>query len=191
MRMGLLYSSIPVLFVGLVITYLLFFTGCGGIVEFYPSFFLMALLALYLVGFYLYSIATYFDTKKSINFRPALLTLFFAGFITFLNYLDSEEFKSKMILRADNGKPYGKIGILLRENNEIEFYYGYIHEMCSCKGTFELKGDTIQITEIEESNKFEPWDRYLITATHVIPIKGGILEMDTTTFLRRFGDASR
>jgi hypothetical protein len=189
MRLELLYSSIPVLFVGLVVTYLLFLTGCGGIVEIYLSFFLTALLALYVVGFYLYSIATYFDKRKPINLRPALLTLLIVGLIVLVSYLDSEQFKSEVILKASNDEPYRTIDIRLRANNEIEFYYGHIEEKCSCKGTFELKGDTIQIIEIEKTEKFEPFDRYLITASYVIPIKGNILELDTTKFLRRFGDA--
>ncbi|MFC3812519.1 hypothetical protein [Lacihabitans lacunae] len=190
MKFKPLYSSIPVLVLGLLITYLLFLTGCGGIVEIYSSIFLAAILIMYVVGYSLYSIATHFDNKTKINWRPLLLSLIFIGLIFIFNYFDSEKFNSKVILKATNNKAYGTIDIRLRENNKVEFYYGHIEEKCSCEGEYLLKGDTIQIKGIQKSNRLETFDRYLITNEYVIPIKEGKLEQDTSKYLKRFGEAN-
>jgi hypothetical protein len=180
-----LYTSIPVFVVSFVVAYLLFFTGCGGIVEVYGSLLLVGGLSLFLISYYIYSIIIYFIYKEKVNLRPLLFSL--ASLLIFVSffYLRSKRKEDKVNLSASNRKAYRAIDLRLKENNEIEIYYGHIEEKCSCTGKYVLRGDTLIINEIEWPKKLEISSKYLITQLYLIPIKGNELESDSSKYLKR------
>src|SRR5688572_30807871 len=144
MRFKKLYSSVPVALAGTVIILLIVFKGCGGIVEIYSATIITLILISYLFGFYLHGIIAYIKKKKLINFRPLLTILLVVGSLVLIVQLDSEKYKSKILLEASNYQVYRMIDLRLRENNEIELKYGK-EEHCTCKGTYQLRGDTLII----------------------------------------------
>lgn len=176
--------SIPVFIIGLTIIYLLFIRDCGGIVEIYPTIFLLFILTIYLGIFYIYSLTAYILRKRKIDFKPLLTTILFVGIFTLLFFWDSNKIESKLVLAASNNKPYGSIDIRLRENQEVEFIYGHIEEKCSCRGTYLIKSDTLIITDIKKPKKAEiVADRYLIGDKFIIPFTKDNLETDSTKYL--------
>lgn len=184
------YSSLPVFVVGLLIIYLLFFTGCGGIVEIYSSMILAFLLAVYLVLFYIYRLIYYLSEKQKINCRPILFACLLIGiaysiyYFELDDYLDSYRYEEGAILEAKNDVPYGRMDIRLKEKGDVEFIYGHIEEMCHCSGRYVINEDTLTITKIPERRGFNVSKKYLITSTNFIPINNETLDQDSSKYLK-------
>ena len=119
-----------------------------------------------------------------------MLTLIFIGLVFTISYFESKKIEAKVILSASRKEAHRTVDLRLRENNKVEFNYGHIEERCTCKGNYVLKGDTIQITDIQKRGGLQIYDKYLITDEFVVPIKNNKLEQDTAKYLERTRDSN-
>lgn len=186
MKLKSVYSSVPVLIIGILVIYLLFLSRCGGIIEIYSSIFLGLILAIYLIIHTLSNIVRYFYDKTKINYKPLLITLSFIGVIYLIIYFEENKTEEKIVLQASNNEAYGTVDLKLLENNKLEFIYGHIEEKCRCEGSYLLSGDTLKIIALKKTKRLISFEEYLITDSHIIPIIDNTLAQDSTKFLERF-----
>ncbi|MEQ9116671.1 hypothetical protein [Fulvivirga sp.] len=176
-------GSLPVIFIGFIIIYLLNFTGCGGIVEIYSSLFLLIIGLSYLTIYYLIQIINSIRKKSiKINVLPLFSALIIVGIGFLIQHLKQINQPNVNLRSYREFSNSNSANINLLDNGEIEIFYGHYEEKCSYYGTYELKGDTLIISNLDLTNNIKIPKRFLITDDHLLPINDGRIESDSTLY---------
>ena len=177
------WTLLPVSIFGLLIIYLLYFTGCGGIVEIYYSLFLAVFGLGFLIFFYLIQLIDSIRFRSIVFDPKPLLSLIVVVMLgLFVHKLKSINESTVQIAAFKEYEHTNRADLNFFDDGEIEVVYGHIEEKCSYFGNYILNGDTMIISKLDLKGRLELPEKLLINDIWLIPIISGQLEKDSTRF---------
>ena len=176
MKLKSIYGSIPIVMAGIGI--FIDYWDCQ-ILHTSLLLILFILTGFYLTAFYVINLVLYFYRGSTIDVKP----LFFSVTLVLIIYFLDSKKEGRPILRAESGER--KFGLTMRGDSHLDVYYGSIHRICKCSGSYSKIGDTIFVEGISKSIP-RVSNKYLLTRRHVIPIKESKIEMDSSKYLTIF-----